>query len=149
MRLLPISIVLTLLILSGCNLWSPAKEPKWTNATAAENFERLMWKAIQDKDWPLVERHLAPVFVGAGPRGETLDHASWIEYWKKAQLQDFSIGEFSSQPDGPDMVATYILHSTGTETGQVVPAKGLRIVSVWQELKGGWVLTSQSATPIL
>ena len=149
MRLLPISIVLTGLMLSGCNLWNQPRQPNWTNATAAEHFERLMLKAIHDKDWAMVERHLAPLFVGAGPRGETLDHASWIEFWKKAQVKDFSIGEFSTQPDGPDMVATYVLHFDGAESSQVVPAKGLRMVSVWQELKGGWVLTSQSATPIL
>jgi hypothetical protein len=149
MRLLPISIVLIALMLSGCNLWNQPKQPNWTNATASENFERLMWKAIHDKDWALVERHIAPIFVGAGPRGETFDHASWMEYWKKAQVQDFSMGEFSSQPNGPDMVATYVLNLTGTEIGQPAFAKGLRIVSVWQELKGRWVLTSQSATPIL
>ena len=108
-----------------------------------------MWKAIHDKDWPQVERHLAPVFMGAGPRGETLDHTTWIEFWKKAQIQDFSVGEFNTQPDGADMVATYVLHLNGTDTSQSIPAKGLRVISVWQELKGGWVLTSQSVTPIL
>src|SRR5437660_404317 len=145
MRLLPISIVLVALASSGCNLWNQPRSANWKNATGAEQLERLMWKAIHDKDWTLVERHLAPVFVGAGPRGETLDRASWIEYWKKARVQDFSVGEFSSQPDGPDVVSTYVLHLTGTESDQAVLAKGLRIVCVWQELKGGWVLTSQSA----
>jgi len=149
MRLLPISIVLVALASSGCNLWNQPRSANWKNATGSEQLERLMWKAIYDKDWALVERHLAPVFVGAGPRGETLDRASWIEYWKQAQVQDFSMGEFSSQPDGTDMVSTYDLHLTGKETGQAALTRGLRIVSVWQELKGGWVLTSQSATPIL
>src|SRR5437016_6991221 len=144
-----IIIVLTVQMSAGCNLWNPPRSANWKNVSGAEQLERLMWKAVHDKDWLLVERHLAPVFVGAGPRGETLDRASWIEYWKKAQMQDFSMGEFSSQPDGPDMVSTYVLHLTGTETGQAAFAKGLRIVCVWQELKGGWVLTSQSATPIL
>ena len=108
-----------------------------------------MWKAIRDKDWPQVERHLAAVFVGVGPRGETLDHATWMEYWKKAQVQDFSLGEFNTQPNGADMVATYVLHLNATDANQSIPARGLRVISVWQELKGGWVLTSQSATPIL
>ena len=137
------------LMLSGCNTWNQPKHANWKNVTATEQLERLLWKSIHDKDWTLLESHLAPIFVGAGPHGEFFDRASWIEYWKKAQVQDFSLGEFSSQPDGPDMVATYVLHLNGAELGQVVPAKGLRIVSVWQELKGGWILTSQSATPIL
>jgi len=148
MRLLLISIVMGVL-LSGCNAWNAPQRPTWIQATAPEHFERLLWKAIHEKDWREVDRHLAPAFVGSGPRGETLDHTSWIEYWKKAQMQDFSIGEFTTQSDGADMVATYVLHLNSTETGQGFSAKGLRIVSVWQELKAGWVLTSQSATPIL
>ncbi len=149
MRLIFISIVIGVLVLSGCNAWNAPQHPTWTQATAPEHFERLMWKAIHDKDWREVDRHLAPVFVGSGPRGETLDHSSWIDYWKKAEIKDFSMGEFITQPDGTDMVATYVLHLSGAETNQGISAKGLRIVSVWQELKAGWVLTSQSATPIL
>ncbi len=146
MRLIFISIVIGVLVLSGCNAWNAPQHPTWTQATAPEHFERLMWKAIHDKDWREVDRHLAPVFVGSGPRGETLDHSSWIDYWKKAEIKDFSMGEFITQPDGTDMVATYVLHLSGAEA---IAGKGLRIVSVWQELKAGWVLTSQSATPIL
>jgi hypothetical protein len=149
MRLLLLSALLIMPVLSGCNVWNQPKNPNWKNATGTEQLERLMWKAIHDKDWPQVERNLAPVFVGAGPQGETLDHTTWIEYWKKTQIQDFSLGEFNSQSDGADMVATYVLHFNGTGAGQTNPAKGFRIISVWQELKGGWVLTSQSATPIL
>ncbi len=146
MRLIFISTVIIVLVVSGCNAWNAPQHPTWTQATAPEHFERLMWKAIHEKDWREVDRHLAPAFVGSGPRGETLDHSSWIDYWKKAQIQDFSMGEFITQPGGTDMVATYVLHLSGAEA---IAGKGLRIVSVWQELKAGWVLTSQSATPIL
>jgi len=108
-----------------------------------------MWQAVHDKDWNQVEAHLAPLFVGTGPRGEAHDRANWIEYWKKAQIQDFSLGEFNVQSSGTDMVTSYVLHLTGADAAQTIPAKGLRVISVWQELKRGWVLVSQSATPIL
>jgi hypothetical protein len=146
MRPLPIAALLIMLVLPGCNVWNQPKNANWKNATGTEQLERLMWKVLHDKDWNQAESHLAPAFVGAGPRGEPLDRATWIEYWKKAQIQDFSLGEFNTQSDGADMVATYVLHLNGFEAGA---AKGLRIISVWQELKGGWVLTSQSVTPIL
>jgi hypothetical protein len=146
MRVLFISAFAILLALSGCNVWNQPKNATWKTATGSEQLERLLWKALHDKDWNQAEAHLAPVFIGAGPRGETLDRANWIEYWKKVQIQDFSLGEFNSQSDGADMVATYVLHLNGTDA---IPAKGLRIISIWQELKGGWVLTSQSTTPIL
>jgi len=149
MRLLPFSAVLILLVLFGCNVWNQPKNLDWKNATGTEQLERLLWKAIHDKDWPQVESHLAPGFVGVGPRGETLDRAAWTEYWKKAQIQEFSLGEVNTQAGGVDMVATYVLHFNGTDASVTVSSKGFRIVSVWQELKGGWVLTSQSATPIL
>src|SRR5581483_6033642 len=122
MRLIFISIVIGVLVLSGCNAWNAPQHPTWTQATAPEHFERLMWKAIHDKDWREVDRHLAQVFVGSGPRGETLDHSSWIDYWKKAEIKDFSMGEFITQPDGTDMVATYVLHLSGAETNQGISA---------------------------
>jgi|SRR5205807_1612584 len=155
MRLLPTLSLLVALALSGCNVWNQPKNPNWKAATAAEQLDRLLWKAVHDKDWSEVERHLAPVFVGTGPRGETLDHAMWIEYWKNAQIapiaqvRDFSMGEFNSQMDGSDMVATYVLHFSASNVGQAIPAKGFRIISVWQDLKGGWVLISQTVTSIL
>src|SRR5437016_14462137 len=86
-----IMIVLAVLMLSGCNLWNQPRSANWKNVSGAEQLELLMWKAVHDKDWLLVERHRAPVFVVAGPRGETMHRARWIEYWKKAQMEDCSV----------------------------------------------------------
>lgn len=133
------------LLLAGCA--GESKHPSWSNSTSAEQHERLMWKAIQDKDWSNVERHLSPTFVGVNAAGQVFDRSGWVAYWKSSPLQDFSLGEISVHPEGPDMKVTYIFHLQGTSAG-AEPAPGLQIVSVWQQYKTGWMLTATALTPI-
>ena len=134
------------LLVSGCTLWKQQKNPSWNGATGAEQYERLLWKAIQEKKWGEVEAHLAPTFVAVLPDGRKLDRAGWIEYWKAQPVREFSLGEISVQPNGADMVLVYQLHLQA----QGIPAadKGFRVISVWQQLKQGWVLISYSSTRI-
>ena len=133
-------------LLTGC--WEKPAHPTFQTATAAEQLERLMWQAAQKKDWVDFERHLTPTFSGSNSAGQPLDRAGWIDYWKTAQLKDFSLGDVVTQPAGPDIVATYVLHYNGSDASHSSPAVGVRVVSVWQEVKKGWILISQSQTPI-
>lgn len=125
----------------GCAGGEP-KHPTWKGATGAEQYERLMWKAIRDKDWKELEYHLAPAFVGVNANGQTFDRTGWVEYWKTAPVNDYSLGEVSVQPNGHDMTVTYVLHLSGGGS------TGLRVVSVWQQVKSGWILTATTHTPI-
>ena len=134
--------LLLFLAFTGCY-----KEPgklNWKNAPGAEQHERLMWQAIQGQRWDEVEHHLAPTFVGVNSTGQKLDRAGWVEYWKAHPPGDFSPGEFSVQPDGADMVISYTAHVGGAPFN----GAGMQVLSVWQQLKGGWVLISQSITPV-
>ncbi len=142
-----VSSVVVFLFLSGCAGGEP-KHPTWKSATGAEQYERLMWQAIRDKGWKEVEYHLAPTFVGVSAEGQALDRAGWIEYWKSAQIKEFSLGEVSVHPAGTDMVVTFVLHLSGAAAGRSFPQRGLRLVSVWQQLKSGWTLTATSAVPV-
>jgi hypothetical protein len=135
--------VLALLFAGGCA--GPPKHPTWKNATGAEQYERLMWQAVRDKDWTNFEAHLAPTFVGVNQRGEVLDRAGWIAFWKSAQPADYSLGEVTVEPEGQDMVVTYVL-SPSIATAQ--SGTELRVISVWQSTKHGWILISTSSTPI-
>ncbi len=131
-------------LMAGC-----AGEPKrlaWNNATGAEQHERLLWQAVRDKDWTSVERRLSATFVGVNPDGQMLDRAGWLAYLKSAQAGDFSLGDLSVQPEGVDMKVTYILHLQGS--ARQAPASGLRVVSVWQQMKTRWMLTTTSIIPI-
>jgi hypothetical protein len=137
---------LLMIVAAGCGGGEP-KHFNWSNATGAEQHERLLWKAIRDKDWKAVEDRLAPTFIGTTPKGEALDKSVWIDHWKAAAIADFSFGEVTVQPSGADMVVTYVLTFSGAPAASQ-PTLPLRVVSVWQAVKQGWVLTATSATPI-
>jgi hypothetical protein len=130
------------LALLGCTIGGQPKHPNWKNATGAEQYERLMWQAIREKDWKEVGYRLAPVFAGVNASGQLLDRTGWVDYWKAAPVTDFSLAEVLVHPNGSDMTVTYVLHLNGT------PGAGLRVVSVWQQVKGGWILTATTHTPI-
>lgn len=124
----------------GCS--GPPKKATWSNATGAEQYERLMWQSAASGNWRDFERRLAPAFVGVDASGKSFDRAGWIERWKNAGVHDFAPGEIQVQPAGPEMVLTYELNLGGASSQR------LRVVSVWQQVKSGWILIACSMTPI-
>ncbi len=134
--------VLLCLFLAGCA--GTPKHPTWKNATGGEQHERLMWQAIRERDWDNVERHLSPTFIGVNARGQMLDRAGWIAYWKSVQPVEFSLGEVAVQPEGADMKVTSIVQFKGVG-GSAGP---VRTVSIWQQVKARWALAATSLTPI-
>ncbi len=141
-----LSSVVVALFLMGCNL--ETKHLAWKNATGAEQYERLMWQAIRDKDWKNAQYHLAPTFVGVDSSGQALDREAWLEHWKTAQIKDFSLAEVSVQPQGANMAVTYIFHASPDLGPPTASGAGLRVVSIWQQIKGGWILIATSQTPV-
>jgi len=133
---------------TGCTLWKQPGKPNWNNSAAAEQYERSMWQATRDKNWKDVEHHLAPMFTGVDPEGKKFDRDGWMTHWKSVQIRDLSLGEISIQPNGADMVISYELRLDADDPGHSLAGKTFRVVSVWQELKKGWVLTAQSLTPV-
>ena len=129
---------------TGCTLWKDPGKPNWNNSPAAEHHERSIWQAIREKNWKEVEHHLAPMFVGVDTEGKKFDREAWVAHWKNVQIRDLSIGEISVQPNGADMVITYELRLDADS----LTGKTFRVVSVWQEVKKGWILTAQSLTPV-
>ena len=138
-------VVVAGLLISGCA--GEPKRPTWKNATGAEQHERLMWQAVRDKDWANVERHLSPTFTGVTADGRLFDRAGWLEQWKSSEMREFSLGEVQTQPEGIDMKVTYIFHGQ-TSAKALLTSSGLRVVSVWQDVRGRWMLSAISMTPI-
>jgi hypothetical protein len=139
-------VMVLLLVATGCG--GPPKHPSWSQATGAEQYERLMWQSLRHDDWNNVQYHLAPTFVGVDERGQSYDRAAWVDHWKSARFTEYSLAEVTVQPAGADMVVTYILHLTGTRDPRSAPGGGFRVVSVWQTVAKGWVLTTTTITPI-
>jgi hypothetical protein len=133
------------ILFSGCA--GAPKHPTWKNATGAEQHERLMWQAIHDKDWVNVEGHLSPTFTGVTADGRMFDRTGWLEQWKSSEIREFLLGEVQTHPEGADMKVTYIFHLQ-TSAKPPLTSSGLRVISVWQEVKSRWMLTAISMTPI-
>jgi hypothetical protein len=129
------------LTLAGCSMWEQKKSTTWSSATGAEQFERLLWQEVKDKHWSEVERRLAPTFVEITSTG-TRERAQALERLKSLDLADYSLGDLDVRPAGGDMVVTYtatLRSASGAETT-------LRMMTVWQEVKGGWIAAAHSET---
>lgn len=75
------------------------------------------------------------------------DRTGWVEQWKGAGVQEFSLGEMQIQPEGADMKVTYILHVKASARA-LQSSSGLQAISIWQDVKGRWMLTANSMTAI-
>jgi hypothetical protein len=128
-------------------MWKKPATTGWTSATGLEEYERLMWKSVQSGDWLQVNAHISPEFLGATPEG-VRNRASMVEHLQQMKLTDFSLGEFESHPAGGDMVVSYVITLQGTVGGQPLPAGPMRVVTVWQTVKRGWVEIAQTIMPV-
>lgn len=140
------TVVAVMVFLVACA--GPPRKATWKNATGPGEYERLLWHSIQKKDWKEVEYHLSPTFIGSTPSGQVLDRAGWLEYWKAAEVQEASVSEFQVRPAGTDMTVTIVLRLSTGGRAIATANQGYRVISVWQQLKGGWTLTATSLTPI-
>jgi hypothetical protein len=130
-------LVLLLAPTLACNMWSkPASG--WTGATGGEQIEKLFWQDVQAKNWAEVDRHVADTFAGTGPDGTT-DRAAFLRQLQQAPLTDFSLSECNSHLNGADMIVTCTLRGRWADRPLTVST-----LSVWQQLKKGWVMVAHS-----
>ncbi|MFL6299850.1 MAG: nuclear transport factor 2 family protein [Terriglobales bacterium] len=126
---------------TGC--WDQPKVSTWSNATGAEQFERLLWQEIKAKNWNEVEARLASTFV-AQTSGAWRDRAAEMEHFKALEISDYSLGEVEVRPAGGDMVVTYKMNLRGSYQGQPLDLKDARMMTVWQQVKGGWMAVAHA-----
>ena len=131
-----------LLGLASCTMWEQKQQPSaWSNATGAEQFERLLWQEVKAGNWNEVERRLAPTFVEVTSAG-VRDRAQAIERLKSLSLADYSLGDLEVRPAGNDMVVAYAMTLRASSGGETT----LRMMTVWQQVKGGWIAIAHSET---
>lgn len=138
------SLLIAVIASSSCTMWSAKKHPNWKSATSGEHLVNLFWGDVKAKDWQTLEGHIAPEFTGIIPPGVT-DHAKLMEHLRAIDLQEFQIGDLQTKLSGGDLIVIYSITLKGTARGQPLPSAPVRILSVWQELKHGWILVAQSA----
>ena len=119
----------------ACTEGKPPESQSWSAATGAEAYERLWWKAVQDRDFKAAERRLAPIYTLTTAAGiKEKDQA--IQYFQGLDLSSIGIGDLQVKPEGPDMIVSY------TATLQTKAASGSQrfyMTTVWQQVKRGWV----------
>jgi len=142
------------LLLAGCTKW-PEKSTAWSNATGAEQLERLFWQDVKDKNWSEVEMHLDGAYVYQSS-GALRDRDATLEHLKKLEISDYALGDVEvhtgglspkpptdckckiEDPQAYTMVITYIMDLRGTYDGQPLQLSHVRMMSVWQQEKKGW-----------
>jgi hypothetical protein len=142
-RLAVFAMIAMLLPAAACGGAKALKDQGWSTATGAEAYERLWWKAIQDRDFSTAERHLAPFYTLTTSAG-IKDREPAIQYFQTLDLTNISIGELQVKPQGSDMVVSYVasLQSKGSSAPQ-----RFYMITVWQQVKGGWVAIAHSEVP--
>ena len=141
MLLLILAVVLPL---SSC--WEEKQPPTWKSATGAEALERLVWEEIKAKNYAEIERHVASTYTAVGPMG-TIDRAGFMEHVKQFEIEDYTLGNLQSKPNGADVMITYDITVRGRLAGQPLPPVPFHMLTVWQQFKGGWMMVAHATVP--
>jgi hypothetical protein len=138
-------LVATALLLPflGCSEAKPPRSQAWSEATGAEAYERLWWKAIQEQDVPNIERHLAPIYTLTTPAG-IADREQALQHFQTLDLTSIEIGELQVKPEGADMVVSYV---ATFQTKSSAVAQRYYMTTVWQQAKSGWIAIAHSEVP--
>src|SRR4051812_28108796 len=131
-RILALVIVAFVSASHSQSIWKESKNPGWKSATGVEQYERLMWKAVKDKDWLAVESHMASNFVYQDASG-TKDKAQRLADLKSMAIGDEAISEPVVTPSGNHAIVTYAMN-------------GNKVMSVWQQQKSGWVMVAMAVS---
>src|SRR6266513_675593 len=93
-------------LLSSQTIWKESKNPSWKSATGAEQYTKLLWQAVRQKDWLAVESHIASNFVYMDAAG-TKDKQQYVEYLKQLTLADHTLSDTNVTASGIDSIVTY------------------------------------------
>ena len=133
------------LMLPACTVWREHPgSSKWTDATGGEGLERSFWKEVKAKRWNELEHHLASNYVAISAQGGRLDKAAALGQIQQLQLDDYTLGDLQGEMNSDTFVVTYTVAMRGTFGGQPLPAEPLRMMTVWQKEKAGWMAIAHS-----
>jgi hypothetical protein len=128
---------------AGCGSWKP-RPTAWSNATGAEQFERLWWGDIKEKDWNELGRRMAATYVSINADG-IKDREQTLAHLKLLEIEEFAIGDVDVRPNGNDLVVTYTMTLRGTLAGMPLVLERAPMMTVWQQQKSGWIAIAHSS----
>ena len=140
-------ILVGLVWLSGCTVYGEHPVKTFSEATGGEGLERAFWQDIQKQNWKDFDQHIAANFVYLTPGGHR-DRDAALEKIHQFRIQEFSLGDLSTEMNRDTFVITYSITLRGTLRGQPLPADPVPCMTVWQQHKSGWMVIAQSS-PLL
>ena len=138
-----ISIIAALAIFA-CGCSSKSHPTAWSNATGAEQFERLWWSEVKAKNWNEVGYRMAGTYVSVTPEG-VRDREQTLARLKQLEIEDYALGDVDVRPNGNDLVITYTLTLKGTLANAPLSLERANMMTVWQQQKSGWVAIAHSS----
>jgi len=142
------SLCFVTMLLNGCTVWRERPVVNnWKDTTGGESLERSFWKEVQTKNWKELDHHIAGNYISITPTGR-LDRAAAFERIQQLQLEDYSLGDFQIELNASTLVVTYTLTARGTMAGQPLPSQPVRMMTVWQQQKAGWLAIAHSSTEL-
>ena len=142
-RLAILALLLPLLLQIACTEGKPPQSQGWSVATGAEAYERLWWKAIQDRDFKSAAWRLAPIYTLTTSSG-IRDRDAALQYFQSLDLTAVNIAELQVKPEGSDMVVSY---EATLQTRSSSSRQRYYMATVWQEVKKGWIAIAHTEVP--
>jgi len=127
----------------GCTFYKERPAKAISDATGGEGMERTFWQDVQKQNWNDLNSHIASNFVYVTPTGR-YERSDALQRLQQLQLQEFSIGDLTTEMNRDTFIVTYTITFRGTARGQTLNSQPERRMTVWQEQKRGWVVIAHS-----
>ena len=141
LRILVLTGTCTLLV--ACTMWGDRPAHHISEATGAEALERTFWNEVRMKHWTELDRSFAINYVGETPEGKE-DRAAAVQRFQRVSLRDFSITDVQTELNGTTFVVNYSITLQGELDGRPLPFSPLRVMTVWQHQKSGWIIIART-----
>ena len=128
--------------LVACTVWRERPSNHIGQATGAEALERTFWNEVKIRHWTELEQHFAINYVGDTPEGKE-DRAAAVQRFQRMTLRDFSLTDMQTELNGTTFIVNYSLTLQGELDGRPL-ASPLRVMTVWQHEKSGWIIIGRA-----
>lgn len=133
------------LLQPACTLWREHPgSTNWTDATGGEGLERSFWEQVKAKRLDELGHHFASNYIAVTPQEGKLDKAAMIGHLQQVQLDDYTLGDVRTEMNSDTIVVTYTIAMRGTFAGDPLPSEPVRMMTVWQKQKVGWMAIAHS-----
>src|SRR5580704_12780283 len=143
-RLMMFMLLSVLAFLPGCTLYGERKVVNhWADATGGIGFERSFWEDVKDKNWDQLSGHVADNYLVTTSQG-AMDRATALERLRHMDLKSYSLAKVKAELNGNTFVVTYQLTLEGEIDDKPISPDPVRMMTVWQQQKRGWVAIARS-----